>query len=188
MASGALNPIDQPQLWDYITIGQKNSPGYCELSEFKREQEFDVKKGKGTVGATVTFTGKPPVKGTIKFFLWTSDHFEEWESFRPLLKYDPTKKAVQAIDIYHPALADIDVKSVVCEGIGSIVHEGKQMYSCTISLLEYLPPPKKSAVSTPTGSQSIQKTNGNPPGTPPDPIADAQQKQIAELLKKASEP
>lgn len=184
--SGDVNPIENPQAWDVVEIGQVESPGMCKVSGFKRSNEWDIKKGKGTVGATATYVGKPPAKGTIVFYLWTVAHFHEWDEFRPLLKYDPTKKAVQAVDIWHPALADIDVNSVIVDDIGQIEHEGQQLYSITVSLTEYFPAPKKSAVGTPAGSTSTQK--GTTPGTPPDPIADAQQAEIAALLKKASEP
>lgn len=189
MPSGSVNPIDNAQAWDTVSIGQQVSPGLCKLSGFKRGHEFDVKKGKGTIGATVTFVGRPPAKGTITFQLWTPAHFTQWDAFRPLLKYDPTKKAVQAIDVYHPSLADIEMTSFVVEGIGAIEHAGNQLYTCTIDLLEYFPPPKASAVSTPSGSLANQSPGGSTAsGTPADPVADAQQKEIAALLAKASQP
>lgn len=186
MSSGAINPIDYPQDWDVVRIGQAISPGICKVGEFKRAHEWDVKKGKGTLGATVTFVARPPAKGSITFKLWTSAHFTAWDSFRPLLQYDPTKKSVQAVDIYHPSLADIGLTSVVTESIGNIVHEGDQLYSITVEFLEYFPPPKGSAVSTPTGSRSTQ--SNTTPGAPADPVADAQQKEIGELMKQAAAP
>lgn len=184
--SGEVNPLENPQSWDEFIVGQAIGPGRCEVKGFKRSNEWDLKKGKGTVGATATYVGKPPAKGTVTFYLWTKEHFTAWDIFRKLLKYDPTKKSVQAIDIYYPSLADIDVNSVIVEDIGAIEHEGKQLYSIVLSLIEYFPSPKKSAVGTPSGSTSTQA--GTTPGTPPDPVADAQQREIAALLKKASEP
>jgi hypothetical protein len=93
---------------------------------------------------------------------------------------------VQAVDIYHPSLADIEINSVVTESIGNIVHEGEQFYTIAVQFIEYFPPPKSSAVSTPTGS--VANSSTNPTGAPPDPIGDAQQKEIAALLAKASAP
>lgn len=183
-----ISPIQYPQEWDYIFIGQQKSPGLAIVGDFSREYEWDVKKGKGTVGATTTFVQKPPAKGSITFKLWKTEHFAEWEAFLLLLKYDPTKKATQAVDIYHPSLVSIDVLSVVTTDIGNPIHEGKQLYSVKVGFLEYFPAPKKSATNTPNGSNSNSKSAGGANGTPPDPIADAQQKQIADLLKKASEP
>ena len=186
MTSAALNPIQNAEDWDKVQIGLYESPGVCVVSGAERKYGWDVKKGKGTQGATLTFNESPPVEFSIKFMLWEIDHFVQWSTFRTLFKYDPTKKATTAIDIYHPSLADIDVKSVVCKKIGAIEHEGKQLYSVTVDLIEYHPPPKKSAVSTPDTS----KPNANTPGigTQPDPIADAQQAEIAKLLAEAKKP
>ena len=189
MASGAIDPILNAQDWDVITLGGQLSPGVCEVSEFKRAHEWDQKKGKGTLGATATYVGRPLAKGSIKFKLWTSLHFQQWDLFRQLFQYDPTKQNVTGVGIYHPSLADIGITSVVCESIGNIVHEGDGLYSVTVELLEYAPPPKASAVSTPTTSKTTTTiAPGSPPGAPPDPVADAQQKEIKTLLQQASAP
>lgn len=191
--SGDIDPLANPRAWDVVRIGQVASPGVCEVGEFKRAHEWDVKKGKGTFGSTTTFVGRPPAKGPVKFYLWDNgtlgtghNHFREWDAFRQLLKYDPTKKSVQAVDIYHPSLADIDIRSVVTESVGNIIHEGKGLYSITVELLEYFPAPKRSAVSTPTQSQSTQA--GTTPGTPPPAAQDEQQTEIAALMQQAAAP
>lgn len=184
--SGAIDPFSNPQAWDSVRVGQTSSPGIALVGEVKRKHEWDVKKGKGTFGSTTTFVGRPPANASVEFLLWLPSHFTAWDTFRALLKYDPTKKAVQAVDVYHPAWADVDFKSVVTESIGSIVHKGKGLYSITVDFLEYYPAPKRSAVSTPTTSQSTQA--GTTPGKTPDPIGDAQQAQIAALAQKAGLP
>lgn len=181
---GAFNPIDNAEDWDYVEIVGVKTPGRCEVGEFKRVVEWDVKTGKGTAGATETVKGLPPAKGSIKFFAWTADHFAAWDELLPLLKYDPTKKTKQANEIYHPALDDIDVSSVNIESIGSWVHEGGQMYARTIEMLEFAPPPKASAVATPSGT-----AGGTPDpkkGSTPDAATVAMQKQAAELTAQAA--
>lgn len=182
-----INPIDNPQIYDVIRLGTMTSPGLCVVSGFKRSHKWDTKIGKGTKGGTSTLVGIPPVSGSIKFYLWEVRHWEEWEKFRPLFKHDPTKKTVQAVDIYYPTLAKIDIKSVVCEDIGAEEPEGFGKWSITVQLLEYSPPPKKNVTGTPTGS-GAGKGGAKPPGTPLDPIADAQQKEIARLLVEANKP
>jgi hypothetical protein len=74
-----------------------------------------IKKEKGAKGSTVTLNEYPPVEGSITFKLWTPEHFTEWAEFRANFKYDPTKKPIGAVDIYHPSLAEIGVTSVVCK-------------------------------------------------------------------------
>jgi hypothetical protein len=186
LSSGGLDPLNNPQAWDVVVCGQVTSPGICMVGEFRRANEWDVKKGKGSFGATTTYVGHPPCTGKVEFLLWRPIHFVQWDTFRPFLKYDPTKKSIQAVDIYHPSLADVDVTSVVTEKIGNIVHKGKQLYSITVDFLEYCPAPARSAVSTPTLSQRTQP--GTTPGLPPDPVGDAQQKEIGDLLHTAQSP
>ena len=91
MTSGSIDPIANPEEWDTVSIAQTVSPGVCKVGEFKRANEWDVKKGKGTVGGTLTYVGRPPAKGSITFRLWTSAHFTAWDTFRLALLYDPTK-------------------------------------------------------------------------------------------------
>lgn len=184
--SAAIDPIANPQAWDSFRVGNQNSPGCGIFGEPKRKYQFDTKKGKGTYGFTKTFVGLPPVEVSIELLLWLPEHFRQWDAFRPLLKYDPTKKSVQAVDVYYPGWADIDFKSAVTDSIGGIVHKGKGLYSVTIEISEYRPAPKKSAVSTPKGSLATQA--GTTPGKAPDPIGDAQQREIAALWSTAQQP
>ncbi len=183
-----LDPFTDPQAWDVVQVGGEVCPGICVLKGFKRPTEWDVKKGKGTKGGTATLSQLPPAKGSITFYLWNKDHFDAWAStFRSRFKYDPTKKSVNAVDIYHPSLKDIDLVSVVTESIGATEHEGQGKYSITVELLEYLPAAKKTATGTPSGSKSDSNKAGASGGSD-DPIADAQQKEIAKLLGEAQDP
>ncbi len=177
--------FDDPQAYDKVTIGGVECPGIVKgVDAFKTKREFDVKKGKGTFGATITFVGRPPATGSLTFLFWNKSQETAWISFRDQFKFDPTKKAINAIDIFHPWLNEIDMNSFVCEGIGAVKDEGKKLYSITVDLIEYFPPPNKNATGTPSGSTS---TGGkkDPSGTSDDPIASAQQKEIASLLKEA---
>lgn len=184
-ATADFNPLDNPELYDAVSIGGVLSPGVCIIGDVKRKNSWDVKKGKGTLGATITFTGREPISFSIEFLLWTPDHFTQWGTFQKQFEFDPTKKAVTAISIFHPQLSDLGIDSVVCESIGIKKDKGKKLWSVEIGLLEYFPPPKAAATGTPSGSKSSSDAN-KPPGSPPDPIADAQQAEIANLLKQAN--
>jgi hypothetical protein len=186
MAINGLDPVSNPESWFVVTIAGVASPGICLVTGFKRSAEWDVKKGKGTVGATITYVSKPPAKGSIEFQAWLPRHWDDWDDFLPLFQYDPTKKAVQAVDIFHPALADVGIVSVVTEDIGAWEHKGQGLYSRTVSFLEYAPPPAASAVSTPAGAKA--DTPAASAGTPPPSAADANQQQINTLLQQAQAP
>lgn len=183
-----IDPITNPEADDYVVLAGVVSPGLAIVKGFDRAYDWDIKKGKGALGATVTFTGRAPAEGSITFQLWTESQFTEWATFVALISVDATKKAPTALDIYHPALAEVGVKSVVIKKIGARVHEGKGLYSYTIDMIEYFPPPKKAAVGTPSGSKTSGNKSTGTPGTVPDPIAEAQQKEIRALLAKAGEP
>ena len=57
-----------------------------------------------------------------------------------------------AIQFFEAVRADIDVTSVVCTKVGGIKHEGNQLYTCKIELLEYFPAAATNSVSTPNGA------------------------------------
>ncbi len=178
--------FDDPQAYDTVTVGGVVCPGIVKgVDAFKTKREFDVKKGKGTFGSTITFVGRPPSTGSLTFQFWTKEQETAWIDFRDQFKFDPTKKAINAIDIYHPWLAEIDMTSFVCEGIGSVKNVGKFLFEIVVDLLEYFPPPNKNATGTPSGSTSNGKGN-SASGKSDDPIADAQQAEIKKLLAEAN--
>lgn len=195
MGSAFLNPIADygppkyalPTQWDIVRIAGVASPGYCVVSEFKRKHEWDKKKGKGIYGSTITFVGRPAAQGSIKFFLSTGQDFIDWDAFRPLFLYDPTKQTIQAVSIYHPSLDDIKIKSVVTESIGNIIHEGSNLYSCTVDFIEFFPPPPQVAVGSPSQANAgngVNGVNGPKPPSPTDPL----QIKIAALYAQLQQP
>lgn len=188
----AINPLDNPEAYDRVQIGGVTW-GLCKLTGWKRAHEFDVKKGKGTIGSTITFVGRPPAKGTIRFYFYragattghTVDDWERWDKeMTPALQYDPTKTKVQPVDIYSPLLARLRITSVVTENIGTEEDEGDKKWYIDVDFLEFFPAPAKSAVSTPDGSTGGNSAGNN--GGKGQPTADdAQQQEIASLLKEA---
>ena len=187
----ALNPIDDPEAYDLFVVEGVLAPGIVAkggIVGFKREHTFEFKKGKGKKGAPPTLTQLPEAKGSVKFLLWTAEHFQEWdESFRAKWQYDPTKKKKQAIGVFHPTLAKNGVTAVVCTSIGEETSEGNGLWSITLELSEYFPEDPKNATGTPSGAK-VNTPGGGPTGTSNDPIADAQQAEIKKLLEEANKP
>ncbi len=194
----ALNPFLNPQAEDFVTIAGVSSPGVIPpggISGAKRTYKYDVKTGKGTAGSTTTFVGKPPSPFTIKFVFWEEAQFDAWIAFLPLLKYDPTKKgkAAQAYDVFHPVLAELDIKSVVTTDIAGREHDGAGLYTVAVEFLEYAQASKASVVSTPKGSKSApaERTGttvaGEPPGEKPDDELKKLQKEADALAKQGQE-
>lgn len=88
-----LDPITHPDAWQRLAFptAQLVTPGLAIVGKWTRDNEYDVKAGKGTQGATETLKQQPPAKGTITFKAWTPEHFAAWNAILDLLKFDPTK-------------------------------------------------------------------------------------------------
>lgn len=188
MALGIDNPFDNPGAWDVLEVAGVESPGLCKVDGWKRDFGWDVKKGKGVKGATLTLADYPPAEGSFTFQLWEAEHFERWAEFVDLFRYDRSKKPVKALDVWHPVLAAISVDSVVVKSISGFAHDGKGLYSVKVDMIEYWPPPKKDASSTADAAKNKADKKANTPGKTNDPIADAQQEQIKKLLGEAKKP
>lgn len=152
-----MNPFDHAEAYAGCVIGGAKSPGQVKLSGFERAVDWDVKKGGGEDGASTVRQGKPPAKGTLTFELAKDpvlgiDEFEEWDAFEPTLSSTYDKAAPQALDIYHPDLARLQITAIVVESIGQMVHDGKGGATVAVKVLEYRPP-KKKAVGRSKGSK-----------------------------------
>lgn len=89
-----VNPLDNPDAWNTLVLaGSLRTPGKCKATGWHRENEYDVKKGKGTSGATPTLKAQPPAKGSFEFWAWTPAHFEAWGPILAALAFDPSKAA-----------------------------------------------------------------------------------------------
>lgn len=180
------NPIVLPENWDSFVAFGMESPGICQITGAARKSGWDVKKSKGAKGAVITYTQDEVAKFSAKLLMWLPEHFEAWDVFRPKLAFDPVKnKQSTSFDIYHPALSDLGIKSVVVEEVSQITPEGDGLFSVTISFIEYLPPPKVNAVKTPAGSSgnSGGKTPGDKPKDAEMTVEDMRDKLIAEAAK-----
>lgn len=184
----ALSPISNANDWMSFKLNGVTSPGTIALGGmkgFKRGTGWDIKKGKGTQGATLTLVTMPPLKGSITLNLITDDDFTAMLAFAvDVLGISPTQQQAEGLNIYHPAFEYIvpPLTKVVVED-WTIPEEvgGKRKYQVVINLLEWQKPPPASVVSTVSGSKPDQ----NPPGpTPPDPRVAALQTQIG-LLNQA---
>lgn len=87
-----LDPITNPGARDVVIFaGSVRTPGKAIVGKWERKNEYDIKTGKGTAGATITLKGQPPAQGTITFYAWQPAHFAAWTPILDLLKFDPSK-------------------------------------------------------------------------------------------------
>jgi hypothetical protein len=191
-----ISPLSHANDWMYFNLAGTNSPGTIALGGmkgFKRGTGWDVKKGKGTQGATLTLVTMPPIKGTITLNLVTDADFEAWYNFQStVLGISPTQQKADGLNIFHPAFQYLtpQLTTVVVED-WTVPEEvgGKRKYQVVITLLEWQKPPAASVVSTVSGNKPDSTPFGPPP--PPDPRTGALQAQIDGLnqaIKAARQP
>jgi hypothetical protein len=86
---------------------------------------------------------------------------------------------VRAVDIYHPALADLGVRAMLCKKISTWKHEGKGLYTRVVELVEYKPVPKTAAYGKPFSAPGDE--------TDPDPAIRGRQGAVAILGQATGE-
>ena len=186
-----MNPFFNEELFDKIVLAGVKSPGKCDISGAKRSEKWDVKEGDGQDGASTTRKGKEPSKFSVSFELYYDpfqgvDEYAEWTEFLKVLRRPVAGKDAVALEIYHPDLAELDIKSVVVTSIGGKKHSGKGSATVTVEFLEYSPPKPKPAKGAKGGKSSKGgKTSGDAAKSDPNAAA---KEQLANLLAEAKKP
>jgi hypothetical protein len=174
--------VTDPNQWLFFKLLGTNSPGTIArngVKGFKRETGWDIKKGKGTKGATLTLKDQPPCHGSITLQLigpggfyqtsGPSTDFAAWDKFVSLvLSINPViQQGLGGLSIYYPGFASIGLTAVVVAHYTAPEHVGKGLYHCTIDLIEFQPPPAVNITQTPASL----KPNNNGAGGFVGPIA-----------------
>ena len=171
-----INPLDQPDAYDHVILGDELSPGVVKLSGHNREIGWDIKKGSGQSGATTTRSSDDPVRFTCAFTLSDRDDFDAWPAFLEVAKSTISGAAPKALAIYHPDLAENGIQAVVLAKVLGTVHDGVGGQVRSLEFLEYRPPVKKGG--TPKGAKASAKA--------PDPNQAALD-ELARLTKQYQE-
>lgn len=167
------NPVEHPDLFDALEIAGVRSPGKVEFSGHDRKANWDVKVGKGIDGGSTTLNGIPPIEFTATFWLVNVAEFEAWPAFAKVVR-ETISASPKGADVYHPDLAENDIKSVCQATFGGRQHDGKGGQKYAIRFQEYRAPKKKSGTGAVVGSSKVKSS---------DPNAEALAK-LAELTKK----
>ncbi len=160
-----INPLDHPDVYDSIILAGVRSPGKVTLSGHDRKVGWDIKKGPGQSGATMTRTSEDPIEFTATFYLvrdesQSVDDLERWPAFLGLIDSTVSGATPKALDIYHPDLVAQRISSVVKGTVMGTVHDGKGGQTVAVRFIEYRPPaPKK---GSPSGSKTAPKKASGP--------------------------
>lgn len=183
-----ISPFVNAKAWHKFLLGGSFSPGSITVDGvrgFGLKTGWDVKKGKGQLGATITLVEQPPVEGAFELQLINDQDYQDWIEFIPVMAVAADKQRAKGIDIWYAGFAGLDISAVLIREIPVPRHVGRGRYLVTIEMIQWLPPPPVSIVSTVNTSAPLQL---NAPGDEPDPVEDAQQAQISQLLQQAAQP
>lgn len=119
-----VSPFDNPALWDAILLADQESPGIADVAGAGSPRTWDERKGQGMSGATLVYTGDGLAEFTVVLSLTTPQHIDGWNTWKLLVAKTPRGVQPKALDIYHPALADLGIKSVVVLDVSSLDKDG----------------------------------------------------------------
>jgi len=157
----ALVGVDYRQ--DFVVLGSERTPGRAIIKGASAPRTWDKRKGYGTSGATLVYTGADLAKFSVEIDLWDppgTGHWLDWEDFaRKVLTKEPTGKSPKALVILHPILnaPPLSIISVVIEDVTQWVQDDSGLWTCEIKLCEFRAP--KPAVGSPksTGIPTAKK-------------------------------
>ncbi len=181
----------QQNAWMFFTLKGFASPGTIPrggIKGFKRETGWDEANGKGSAGAQLILTKKPPCKGSIIVQLITGQDFTDWDNFvAQALAIPEQNQKASGLAIFHPSFASIGLTTVVVKHYSAPMEQRPGLYYCTIEFIEWSAPPAQSIVAT--VSTTAPEQDDTAAGVPPqrDPLIYAQQFTVA-LLQQAATP
>jgi hypothetical protein len=175
-----LNTLDPSNAaispWDQVSFAGQILPGIA-LVTTKRGNRYDVKKAKGRSFATITVQGFDPAEVKVLVKLWTRQQLNAWASILPVL-ISPSKTnadgTLNALDIYHPALALMNVGAVVIRSVSALKPSPvRGIWESDIECLEYKPVKAKNDTATVKGAINITIAGVSAPSQaqpPPAPV------------------
>lgn len=113
--TSAWNPFEQPI--DYALVAGRRTPGLCDIEGAGSPRQWDERRGYGVSGATLVYRGLKLSTFTMRLRLYGEGDFRAWHEFEPTVARAPTGERAQALDIVHPLLEEVGIRSAVVEDV-----------------------------------------------------------------------
>lgn len=112
----AYNPLRTPI--DVILLGNPGeiSPGIAKVKA-NAPRKWQEQSGYAMAGSFLIGGGRGLAHPEISIRLSTEEDWDQWADWSRLLKRPPGNKLQRSLDIWHPWLAEADIKSVVIEDV-----------------------------------------------------------------------
>ena len=173
-----MNPVDNPDLFETVTIAGVTWSGTAVIAGLHYEMGWTVQEADGENGATVTRKGRVLSKFTIRLDIVRDpslgiDQFAEWyDVWVPLLKSCFVGETPVGLTIEYPDAQALSVDSILIQRIGQLQIDAADPGHAVVDIaaIQYAPA-KKVSTKKASGSKSKGKGSGgnNDPGSTYDP-------------------
>lgn len=159
---------------DYVRLANQKSPGLAEVIGADDPRKWEEIEGFGYSGSRLRYRGIGIQNFQVKIRLTSSQDWADWYVWRPLVKRPPDMKRAKAMDIWHPWLEDLGIKSVVVENRTQPVQDEDGVYAIMINFKGFRP--LKFALASPEAAAAT-------PVDPVDTLIEDLTGQVQTLLK-----
>lgn len=168
------NPLRQPI--DKWVLAGRLSPGMGSIEKANSPRKWDEIGGYGASGSVLIFHGRKlvPFDGVLR--LYTEEDWADWDAFKPIVLRPPYGSTPKALDIWHPWLQLLEVKSAVVTDVLQPEEIDNGGYRIVIQFLEHRKP--KLALAAPVASAPAPQYQDGV-----DQLIDSMAGQVQELAK-----
>jgi hypothetical protein len=175
------DPLTQPI--DKAHMGGKWTPGILEIIGASSPRNWEEVGGYGMSGALLIYRGWGLSHFSLVFWLWEAGDWADWNAFKPLVMRPPRNTRPRSIDISHPLLEDLQIRSVVVEDLFAPEQAEAGVWRIEVRVIAFREP-----------KRSLAKLEG---GTQPAPLDDLdlqlkeeaqKQKELMDALAGANGP
>jgi hypothetical protein len=175
----SYNPLKTPI--DSILLGGMISPGLAKVIGASRPRKVDIRGGYGISATVAVWLEVAEFK--VEIYLYSDADWGEWHIFRESvlreIKPNTRNKASDfALDIWHPWLEALDIKSVILKSISQPEEVEPTVYRITLEFIEY----RKASLSLSKPEKSKEQ-----PKDKIDELIDKQNKEIRDLNDQLAE-
>lgn len=147
-----FNPLRTPV--DVVQIARRGqpvqtTPGLARIYDANQKLAWDQQQGYGASGAVVIYRGTKLVEFSLELRFWLPEHWDAWDTFRPLVQRPPFGKRPTPLTISHPWLAQQEISQVVVTQLDQPVIDEYMLGTVKIGFLEYRVP--RIALAKPQG-------------------------------------
>ena len=176
LARQGWNPYDVPV--DSVIFAGQQTPGVAEVVGASAPRRFDERESYGFSGAYIVYHGHKLAHFTVRVRLYTEQDWSDWHAFKPLVDRVPRGRRQGSIDVTHPFLAMLGIRSAVVEDVTQPEQNDSGVWQIDIKLIEWRAP--HIALAQPEGAEAS-------PQDPPE-VAELKRKtETAETLREEAD-